>query len=350
MIKAGSFNNAIILIFGAQYLMVFLEFANYTGNLCENILANGKFRMKLPEELQFIANSRMEQKTTNAVMDGRVCLITGATSGVGYHAAKQLALGGANLILVCRNKNKASKVQSELEFEYGAKVVTLQADFANLGEVRNVAAAVLDTHPRIDVLINNAGLHMTRRKLTDDHLEIVFCVNHLASFLLTRLLLERLKESSPSRIIQVNSQGHRFGGLDLDDLNWERRRYRGLQGYGASKTAQLLTVWEFADRLNGSGVTINAMHPGAVKTNIGMNNGLIYQWYQRIVIWPLLKEPKISGKAIYYLAAAPEMLKISGNYFNQTINEKPASHALDRTLGKRVWQISEELTNLTKMD
>ena len=92
------------------------------------------------------------------------------------------------------------------------------------------------------------------------------------------------------------------------------------------------------------------MHPGAVKTNIGMNNGLIYQWYQRIVIWPFLKDPKISGKAIYYLAAAPEMSEISGNYFNQTINEKPASHALDRTLGKRVWQISEELTNLTKMD
>ena len=109
-------------------------------------------------------------------MDGRVCLITGATSGVGYHAAKQLALGGANLILVCRNENKASKVQSELEFEYGAKVVTLQADFANLDEVRNVAATVLDTNPRIDVLINNAGLHMTRRKLTDDHLEFCFFV------------------------------------------------------------------------------------------------------------------------------------------------------------------------------
>jgi NAD(P)-dependent dehydrogenase (short-subunit alcohol dehydrogenase family) len=305
--------------------------------------------MKLPEELQFLANARMEQKTTDVRIDGRVCVITGATSGVGYYAAKQLAQGGADLILVCRNKDKAANVQSELESVYDTRVDILQADFANLDEVRNVAAAVLDNNPRIDILINNAGVHLTRRKLTDAGLETVFCVNHLASFLFTRLLLDRLKESAPSRIIHVSSQGHRFGGLDLDDLNWERRRYRGLQGYGASKTAQLLTVWEFADRLNGSGVTINAIHPGAVKTNIGMNNGLIYQWYQRLLIWPFLKAPEISGNAIYYLAAAPEMSDISGNYFNQTILEKPAPHALDRSLGKRVWQISEELTGLTRM-
>jgi hypothetical protein len=134
--------------------------------------------------------------------------------------------------------------------------------------------------------------------------------------------------------------------LDLDDLDWGKRRYRGLQGYGASKTAQLFTVWELADCLQGSGVTINAMHPGNVRTMIGMNNGRLYQWYQRYLLWPILKDPVISGEAIYYLAAAPEMAEVSGRFFNLTIDEKPAPHALDRSIGKQVWKISEELTGL----
>jgi NAD(P)-dependent dehydrogenase (short-subunit alcohol dehydrogenase family) len=305
--------------------------------------------MKLPEELQFIANARMEQKTTKARMDGRVCIITGATSGVGYHAAKRLAQGGADLLLVCRNSEKAARVQEELKREFRTKINVVQADFSHLEDVRSAASTLLENCSRIDVLINNAGMHMTRRKITDAGLETVFCVNHLASFLFTRLLLNRLVESAPARIIQVNSQGHRFGGLDLSDLNWERRRYKGLQGYGASKTAQLLTVWELSDQLKGSGVTINAMHPGAVRTNIGMNNGLLYQWYQRYLIWPFLKGPEISGNAIYYLAAAPEMADVSGRFFNQTIDEKPAVHALDRSVGERIWKISEELTGLTGM-
>ena len=143
----------------------------------------------------------------------------------------------------------------------------------------------------------------------------MFAVNHVASYLLTRLLLARMLESAPSRILQVNSQGHRFGGLDLDDLNWEKRHYKGLQGYGASKVAQLLTVWEFADQLKGSGVTINAVHPGEVKTNIGMNNELLYRLYNRVIIAMFLRNPVISGNAIYYLAAAPEMAEVSGVYF-----------------------------------
>ena len=306
--------------------------------------------MKWPDELIFIPNSRMPQKTTTVRMDGRVCVLTGATSGVGYAAAQRLAEGGARLVLVCRNAEKATRVKDELEREYKQSVRILQADFSRLAEVRQAAASILEENPRIDVLINNAGLHNTRRILTDNGVETVFCVNHLASFLFTRLLLPRILEIAPARIIQVNSQGHRFGGLDLNDLNWDRRRYHGLQGYGASKVAQLLTVWELADRLKGTGVTINAMHPGAVRTNIGMNNDLIYQWYQRYLLWPTLKDPLISGEAIYYLAAAPEMAEVSGRFFNLTIDEKPASHALDREVGKRVWKISETLTGLPEMN
>jgi retinol dehydrogenase 13 len=302
--------------------------------------------MKWPDELIFIPNSRLPQKTTTVRMDERLCVLTGATSGVGYAAAKRLAEGGAGLVLVCRNAEKAAHVKDELEGAYRTSVRILQADFSRLAEVRKAAGTILEEYPRIDVLINNAGIHMTRRILTADGLETAFCVNHLASFLFTRLLLPRLLASAPARILQINSQGHRFGGLDLDDLNWDRRRYRGLKGYGASKVAQLLTVWELADRLKGTGVTINAMHPGGVRTNIGMNNGSLFQWYQRLLIWPTLKDPRISGEAIYYLAAAPEMVEVSGRFFNLTIDEKPATHALDRALGKRVWKISETLTSL----
>jgi retinol dehydrogenase-13 len=265
---------------------------------------------------------------------------------VGYQAARRLSQGGASLVLICRNLHKVSQVQVELQQTYGNQVDVLQADFARLAEVREVAAAILASYPHIHVLINNAGLHNTSCILTEDGFETVFCVNHLASFLLTRLLLDRMVSSDPSRILQVNSQGHRFGGLDLTDLNWQRRRYRGLQGYGASKVAQLLTVWELAERLKGSGVTINAMHTGEVHTNIGMNNGPLYRFYQRYLIGWILKDPVISGEAVYYLVAAPEMAEVTGKFFNQTIEEKPARHALDRELGKRVWLISEQATGL----
>jgi retinol dehydrogenase 13 len=303
-------------------------------------------KMKLPEELQFIENARLPQKTTRARMDGKLCVLTGATSGVGYQAARRLAQGGASLVLVCRDPQKAAQVQSELQHAYGNQVNVLQADFSCLDEVRIAATGILASYPHIDVLINNAGLHNTQRTLTKEGFETVFCVNHLASFLLTRLLLDRMVANAPSRILQVNSQGHRFGGLDLTDLTWQRRRYHGLQGYGASKIAQLLTVWELAERLQGTGVTINAMHPGEVRTNIGMNNGPVYRFYQRYLIGWMLKNPIISGEAIYYLVAAPEMAAVSGRFFNQTIEEKPAMHALDRELGKRIWMISEQATGL----
>ena len=302
--------------------------------------------MRLPEELQFIANARMPQKTTDARLDGCTCVITGATSGVGNAAAKELAKGGTRLVMVCRNAEKAANVQRELGYQHAPQADVILADLRRLADVRNAAAAILDRYPRIHLLVNSAGVHQTRRELTPEGIETAFCVNHLASFLLTRLLLERLRESAPARIIQVNSQGHRFGSLDPNDLNWDRRRYKGLQGYGASKTAQLLTVWELTDRLAGSGVTINAMHPGEVRTNIGMNNGPIYRAYNRWVLRWFLKNPVISGEAIYYLAAAPEMANVSGRYFNRTIDERPAAHALDRALGKRIWALSEAMCGL----
>jgi NAD(P)-dependent dehydrogenase (short-subunit alcohol dehydrogenase family) len=198
------------------------------------------------------------------------------------------------------------------------------------------------------LLINSAGVFSTARVITPAGFELSFCVNHLAPFLLTTLLLDRIIESAPARIMQVNSQGHRFGGFSINDVNFERRFYNGYWGYGASKTAQLLTVWELADRLEGTQVTVNAMHPGGVRTNLGNNNGPLYRWFSRYIIWHLLKGPEMSGSAIYFLAAAPELSNVSGRYFNRTIDEKPAPHALNRELGEAVWKLSERLVGLTK--
>ena len=304
--------------------------------------------MQLPEQLQFIANSRKPQKHTTARMDGKVCVITGATSGIGYYTAKRLAQGGADLILVCRNSKKAEAVKNELVEKFHNKVDIVIADFLHLDQVKLAAKKILELSPSINVLINNAGIHATRRRLNENGIETVFCVNHLAAFIMTKLLLPRLIESAPAHILYVNSEGHRFGGLDIDDLNWEKRSYRGLKGYGAAKVAQLLTMWEFADQPEGTGVTINAMHPGAVQTNIGLDNGLFYRLYNQIILRWFLKSPEISSDAIYYLLADPEMQKNSGKFFNLTIEEKPASHALDRTTGKKIWEISHHLTALEK--
>jgi retinol dehydrogenase 13 len=303
-------------------------------------------KQQMPDELMFLVNRRAVQKTTDAALTGKVCVVSGATSGVGLAAVRRLARAGAHIVMVCRNREKADRVRREIAEQHRVPVDIVIADFSDLSTVRTAAGTLLADYPRIDVLINSVGLHSTGRFLTRAGFELVFCVNHLGPFLLTHLLLERLKQSSPARIIQVNSEGHRFGGLDLDDLDWKRRRYRGLQSYGASKVAQLMTVWEFADRLEGSGVTINAMHPGDVRTNIGNNNGPLYRWWLHNVTWHFLKDPAVSGEALYYLAAAPELAEVSGRFFHLTIDEKPAAHALDREVGRRVWDLSLAMTGL----
>ncbi len=301
---------------------------------------------KFPEQLLFIKNSRTVQKKSDELMDGKICVVSGATSGVGYEAVKKLAAGKADIVMLVRNEKKAKAVKKELEKKYSIFVDYFIADFSDLKQVEKAVRAILDKYPRVDVLINSAGIHSTKKILNKDGYEMVFCVNHLASFLITNLLLNRLIESSPSRIIQVNSEGHRFNGLKTNDLNWEKRIYTGLRSYGASKTAQLLTVWQLAENLKGTGVTINAMHPGGVKTNIGNNNGSLYRWFLHHVTWHFLKDPKISGEAIYYLASASELSNISGKFFNLTIEEKPAKHALDSKKQEEIWNLSLEMTGL----
>lgn len=303
-------------------------------------------KFEWPDELIFMKNKKALQKKSSTSINGKTCVITGATSGVGLEALKQLAKGGARIVMVCRNFDKADRIRKETQLLWNVEIDIVISDFSLLSDVRKAASTILANYSKIDILINSAGLHSTKRVETREGFELVFCVNHLAPFLFTQLLLDRLISSAPARIIMVNSEGHRFKGLRLDDLDWKKRLYTGLRGYGASKTAQLLTVWEFADRLEGTNVTINAMHPGDVKTNIGNNNGWLYKFFLHHFIWFTLKDPAISGDAIYYLATDPEMGHTSGRFFNLTIDELPAAHALDRTTGKKIWDMSMRMTGL----
>ena len=294
-----------------------------------------------------LRNNRTPHHVSMVSLAGKTVVIAGSTSGVGLAAAKEVARYGARVVLLARNEEKGRAVRALLEREHGADVSLFLADFSRLSEVHSVAGEIARTVDGIDVLINSAGLHSTRRIHTGDGHELTFSVNHLAPFVLTHRLLPRMREGGSGRILQVNSQGHRFGGLNVTDLAWRRRFYTGLRAYGASKTAQLLSVWEFADRLEGSGLTINAMHPGEVRTGIGSNNGPLYRWYQRHVLGRWLGDVQISGESLHYLAAAPELTGVSGRYFNRTHPEKPAPHALDRAVGKRLWEETLVLTGLS---
>ncbi len=296
-----------------------------------------------------LINEIKKQRTTNASLEGRVCIVTGANSGVGFETAKALAAHGAHVVMVCRNEARGLPAKAEVEKVAKGPVDLVCADLSVMAEVRALANTLLERYPKIHVLINNAGLHSTKRSTTVDGFETTFAVNHLAVFLLTMLLLERMKESAPARIIHVSSQGHRFGGLDLNDLHWEKRKFRGLKAYGASKTANLFFTWELAEKLAGTGVTVNAVHPGSVKTAIGRDNGPLWKAFHEQVVSRLLRDASMSGDALYYHAAAPELERVTGRFFNLTHEEKPHMHALpkpNRSLAKVVWLLSERLTGL----
>ena len=302
--------------------------------------------IKLPDELIFLKNAKLPQKTTGESMEGKVCVISGATSGVGLAALRALAAGGAKCVMVARNRGKAANIKSEIDKEHGRGTDMVTADFASFKSVRAAAKEISEKYPAIDVLINSAGVHSTKSILTEDENELAFQINHLSSFLFTNLLLENIQSSPQGRIIQVNSQGHRFGGLNVRDLTWKRRPYIGLRGYGASKIAQLICVMEMAKKLEGMNVTINAMHPGAVKSAIGSNNGRLYRFYNRHIVQPKLDDPKISGSALYYLAAEKSLSGVSGKFFDLTIIEPPARYVIERKYYSEIYPLSKKLCGL----
>ncbi|RIK94579.1 MAG: short-chain dehydrogenase [Proteobacteria bacterium] len=276
-------------------------------------------------------------------MAGKTCVLTGATSGIGLAAASELAARGARLVLVARSPARADAALAAIRARTPrADAEVVRGDLASLAEVRSAAARVLGVCPRIDVLFNNAGVVKLSREVTADGYEATFAVNHLAYFLFTNLLLDRLRATPGARIVSTASDAHRFGGaLDFGDLQSERR-YRGLGVYGRSKLCNILWTRELARRLAGSGVTANCFHPGGVATRLGQTDALWTQLVGRITQW-ILRSPEKGAETGVWLATSPDVAGVSGRYFADRREKQPAKYAQDDAAAKRLWEISEQL-------
>jgi retinol dehydrogenase-13 len=296
-----------------------------------------------------ITNIKSDPKICENTYNGKLVVITGATSGIGYLTARKYASMGSNLICVNRNPEKSEALKKEIVGEFAVKCEYITADLSKLDEIHRVGKELTHLNTEINVLIHNAGIYLTKRETTTDGLEKVFVIQYLASFIINYLLMDKLKSQQNARIIMVNSEGHRFAawGLRLDDLNWEKRRYSGLKSYGSAKLAQLLSMIVFNEHFRNTGVSINAMHPGAVKTDTGQENGPFYRWFKRNFIDKTLKSPEISAEALYYLGVAKEIEAVSGKFFNLTTEEEPAPPAMDKEVAYDLWEKSLELAGLS---
>jgi NAD(P)-dependent dehydrogenase (short-subunit alcohol dehydrogenase family) len=281
-------------------------------------------------------------------MRGKYVVLTGATSGIGEACAYALARKGARVTLICRNAAKAARVKAEIAAATDNEVDVSIADLSIQADVRRAAAEYLATGKPIHLLINNAGALNARRKVTVDGIEETFATNYLAYFLLTRLLLERIEASAPARIVNVSSWGHnQVKDMGFDDINGERE-YETFKIYGRSKLGNLLFTRELAARLRDKNVTVNALHPGAVGTNLGAQNGA--QWsvpFAALKRLPnFLQTPEQGATTTVYVATAAALDGVTGKYFVNCRQAKPQPSALDSEAGKRLWTLSETLTGL----
>lgn len=292
---------------------------------------------KLPDQLDFVRTSRLPQKASMKRASNKVVLITGATSGVGRAAAMHFASMGADLILLVRNTEKGEVIKKEISKSHPGSCRIYTADLSLLPEVATAIEQIRSEVSKIDILVNNAGAFRTRKKLTPDHIDSVYTVNHLASFLLTVNLVPLLSRGESPVVLNVNSEGHRFCNVRLNDLAWEKRIYTGLRSYGASKSAQLHCMYLLKAELEKFGIMLNSMHPGAVHSKIDSKSGWLYKIYYKTMVNPFLKDPKISAEAIYYLATSDEMRGVNGRFFNLTNIEKPAPHAQESAFSKEVY-------------
>jgi retinol dehydrogenase-14 len=274
-------------------------------------------------------------------------VITGGSDGIGLECASQLAAAepGCRIVLVGRDPGRTAAAVGRLRAESpSCRVDSLLCDLGDQAAVRRLATDLLDTCDRIDVLVNNAGSVFARRSVTGDGVESTFAVNHLAGFLLTHLLLDRIRESAPARIVFTSSEGHYSGTLDLDDLGFEKG-YSIMRAYSRSKLANVLTARALARRLEGSGVTVTSLHPGAIATNIWSRA----PWFARPVLAVLkrrMESPEVGGSRLAYLAASPEVDGETGGYYDRNRLREPSDLARDDSLGERLYDQSARLVGL----
>lgn len=284
-------------------------------------------------------------------MREKTVVVTGANSGIGYETAAALGTMGARVIVTARNADKGRAAVGALSERGGARGVfqLVVFDLADLASVRRGAAEILEQSPRIDVLVNNAGVVLSERRTTVDGYETTFAVNHLGPFLLTNLLLDRIRASSPARIVNVASTAHKGArrGIPFDDLQ-SAKRYSGMRAYGVSKLENLLFTLELARRLDGTGVTANSLHPGTVRTGYGADGDAEgFLAFGLTLGRPFFLSPADGARTSVYLASSPEVEGVSGKYFVKCRQRAPSRRAEDPEAAARLWQVSEELVGLS---
>lgn len=274
-------------------------------------------------------------------MQGKTVLISGATNGIGKVAAAELAKLGAQIVIIGRNPTKTTDTVREIQTATGNQDVhALVADLSSMAEVRRVAGDFKQQFKRLDVLLNNAGGVFTSRQETVDGYEMTFALNHLSYFLLTAMLLDVLKASAPARIINVASDAHMMGSLDLDNI-----QKGGFNAYSQSKLMNIMFTYELARRLEGTGVTANALHPGFVNTGFGRNNtGLMKLAISVATLFAL--KPTDGAKTSVYLASSPDVANVTGKYFDKSKARKSSAASYDEAAQKRLWAVSEQLTGI----
>ncbi len=278
-----------------------------------------------------IQNMKRKPLTNPETFRDKLVVITGATSGIGYSTARKYASMGARILMINRNPEKSEKVRREIAAEFGTEIEYFIADLSYLEEIQKAAQHLLALEQPIDVLIHNAGVHLQTRKENTLGLEENFAVHYLCPLIITKTLIPKYQKDQTGRILLVSSEAYRFAawGLDLDDLQWKKRHYTGIQAYGAGKLSQIQFMHILANELKPYHVTINAMHPGMVRTQTGRDNGRFYKWYKRTVIDRLSDTADVSAEALYYLGTAPELAGTSDVFFHLTTQEELTPPARD---------------------
>ena len=271
-----------------------------------------------------------------------ICLITGATSGIGEVTARELARRGMHVIIVGRSAERVAATVARIKQATGVDVETLIADLSSQAGVRSVAETFLQRYQRLDVLINNAGGFFASRQVSADGIELTWALNHMSYFLLTNLLTDILRASAPARVVNVSSDAHRSGVMRWDDLQFTRS-YNGWAAYAQSKLANILFSNELARRLEGTGVTSNALHPGFVATRFAHNNGIIWGGLMALMQRLFGITPEEGAQTSIYLATASEVATISGRYFVKSRETSPAPQAQDMAAAARLWEITERM-------